>query len=338
MAHDYYYGKEADRFQFIRIPKALLLDAEYKKMSSDAKILYALFLDRMGLSIVNGWVDEENRVYINYSQAAIMQALSCGTEKASKIVKELVSFDLIKKERLGLGKQDRIYVLNFESGNNTVTEEYRDAAAVAADDRDSKIESPEIRKSNYSKFGNRITGNSETESPEIRKSNTNNTDNSQTDNNQTVLPSFIPDQEERQTDGRNETPKKTVKADDEKPDSYRDAVARIKENINYRGICTVNERYDVLLREKKISLDHYEREHIGVPYLDRMIEYMADACIVEGSVKIKGQELPAEKVRERLFRINQNKMLEAYRKLRSVEDVEGIKNRRQYILSTLYDL
>lgn len=61
---DFYYGKESEQFNFYRIPKMLFKDKRFKKLSSDAKILYGLLLDRMSLSAKNGWFDDENRVYI----------------------------------------------------------------------------------------------------------------------------------------------------------------------------------------------------------------------------------------------------------------------------------
>lgn len=59
---DFYYGKEAEQFSFYRIPKLLFTDSRFSKVSIEAKVLYGLLLDRMSLSIKNGWVDEENRV------------------------------------------------------------------------------------------------------------------------------------------------------------------------------------------------------------------------------------------------------------------------------------
>ena len=64
---DYYYGIEAEQFSFYRVPRLLIKDARFKELSSDAKLLYGLMLDRLALSIKNGWLDEENRVYIHYT-------------------------------------------------------------------------------------------------------------------------------------------------------------------------------------------------------------------------------------------------------------------------------
>ena len=67
MKFDYYYGIEAEQFSFYRVPRLLIKDTRFKGLSSDAKLLYGLMLDRMSLSIKNGWFDDENRAYIIYT-------------------------------------------------------------------------------------------------------------------------------------------------------------------------------------------------------------------------------------------------------------------------------
>ena len=74
---DYYYGIEADQFSFYRVPRLLIKDERFKGLSSDAKLLYGLMLNRMSLSMKNGWLDEENRAYIIYTVDAIMEDLGC---------------------------------------------------------------------------------------------------------------------------------------------------------------------------------------------------------------------------------------------------------------------
>ena len=61
---NYYYGNEADQYSFYRIPKILLTDRRYKGVSLEAKVLYGLLLDRMGLSARNGWLDDNGRVFL----------------------------------------------------------------------------------------------------------------------------------------------------------------------------------------------------------------------------------------------------------------------------------
>lgn len=60
MEFDYYYGIEAEQFSFYRISKVLVKDGRFRALSSDAKLLYGLMLDRMSLSMKNGWLDGQN--------------------------------------------------------------------------------------------------------------------------------------------------------------------------------------------------------------------------------------------------------------------------------------
>ena len=113
---NYYYGKEAEQFSFFRIPKLLFTDESFKDLSSDAKVLYGILLDRMNLSMKNNWIDEENKVYIIFTIEEIANIMCCATQKATKILQELddkKGIGLIEKKRLGLGKPNILYVKNF---------------------------------------------------------------------------------------------------------------------------------------------------------------------------------------------------------------------------------
>jgi len=110
---DYYYGVQSEQFSFYRIPRLLIKDQHFKGLSSDAKLLYGLMLDRMALSMKNHWLDNENRAYIIYSISNVMEDINCLKPTCVKIMKELDSFGLIERKRKGLGKPDIIYVKNF---------------------------------------------------------------------------------------------------------------------------------------------------------------------------------------------------------------------------------
>ena len=62
MTLDYFYGQAGELFSFYRIPKALFLESRFQNLSTDAKTLYGILLDRMSLSAKNGWLDEQGRV------------------------------------------------------------------------------------------------------------------------------------------------------------------------------------------------------------------------------------------------------------------------------------
>ena len=112
---DYYYGTEADQYSFYRIPKTLLTDPRYKSVSIEAKVLYGLLLDRMGLSVKNGWMDSDKRIYIYFTQEDAMNLMSCGKDKATKLFRELDKdgIGLIERKKQGQGRPTRIYVKNF---------------------------------------------------------------------------------------------------------------------------------------------------------------------------------------------------------------------------------
>ena len=113
---DYFYGSQSEQFSFFRLPKVIVRDEKFKKLSSDAKILYGIMLDRMSLSRENRWFDKDNRVYIIFTLADVMKEFECSKRKAGMLMAELDSksgVGLIEKKRQGLGKPDLIYLKNF---------------------------------------------------------------------------------------------------------------------------------------------------------------------------------------------------------------------------------
>jgi len=121
---DYYYGKQAEQFTFYRIPKSLFTDSTFANMSSDAKVLYGLMLDRMSLSVSNEWKDDQDRVFIYFTLIEIQELMNCGHNKAVKMLAELDTekgIGLIERVKQGMGKPTRIYVMNF-----LVSEETKD--------------------------------------------------------------------------------------------------------------------------------------------------------------------------------------------------------------------
>ena len=169
MQFEYFYGGEAEQFSFCRIPKLLFRDEAFKSISTDAKVLYGLMLDRMSLSLKNNWMDTEGRVYIIYTIADIMEDMNCADQKAGKLLTELDNnkgIGLIERKRQGLGKPNIIYVKNFVSPSLFLNRENHDSGKVV------------------------ITNQ------EIRKSLTSNTDNSNTEYNKKDMIDWMREREE----------------------------------------------------------------------------------------------------------------------------------------------
>ena len=116
---EYFYGDEAEQFIYFRIPRQLITDPRFKHLSTDAKLLYGMLLDRMSLSVKNGWYDEDGRVYIYYTVEEICGDMNCGRDKAMKMLADLDTkkgVGLIRRVRQGQGKPTKLYVKRFTTG------------------------------------------------------------------------------------------------------------------------------------------------------------------------------------------------------------------------------
>lgn len=118
----YYYGVESEQYSFYRIPKLLFTDSRFSSISTDAKLLYGILLDRMSLSMKNGWHDDQGRVYIIFTLDDVAETLGYKTEKAIKLFNELDTkkgVGLIERVRQGQGRASLIYVKNFAGEKQT---------------------------------------------------------------------------------------------------------------------------------------------------------------------------------------------------------------------------
>ena len=131
MQYEYFYGAQAEQFSFYRIPKALFTEPNFRELSTDAKVLYGILLDRMSLSLKNQWLDAQNKVYIIFTVEEIMDALNCANQKATRLMVELEKqAGLIERKRQGLGRPNLIYVKNFAATINRKSCEKGDSSYV----------------------------------------------------------------------------------------------------------------------------------------------------------------------------------------------------------------
>ena len=122
MSMNYFMENECDQFKFYQLPKELYTLKKYKNLSNDACVLYAMLRDRLQVSVKNGWVDEEGRVYFIYTreEAAIMIRKTERTIR--KYFNELVEVNLLEEKidgrtyKLYLGKiqNNGKYIENIE--------------------------------------------------------------------------------------------------------------------------------------------------------------------------------------------------------------------------------
>ena len=126
MTLDYFYGQAGGFFSFFRIPKALFQEQRFQDLSTDAKILYGILLDRMNLSVKNEWFDKKGRVFIIFTIEDVKRTLRCADNKATRLLRELEKFGLIERKRRGQGKPCLVYVKNFSAESSKERVKNRD--------------------------------------------------------------------------------------------------------------------------------------------------------------------------------------------------------------------
>ena len=126
MTLDYFYGQAGELFSFFRIPKALFQEQRFQDLSTDAKTLYGILLDRMSLSVKNEWFDKKGRVFIIFTIEDVKRTLRCADNKATRLLRELEEFGLIERKRRGQGKPCLVYVKNFSAESSKERVKNRD--------------------------------------------------------------------------------------------------------------------------------------------------------------------------------------------------------------------
>ena len=320
MQFDYFYGNEAEQFTFYRIPKILITSPHFKKTSDSAKLPYGLMLDRMSLSIRNGWLDDDNRAYIFFTTNDVMEQMCCGTEKATKMLTELDSekgIGLIERVKQGQGKPAIIYLKKFYELEDTArstklseieSQDFQESKVKTFENRKtrlSKIESQDFWKSKNKTFENRKSGLSEIEKQDFRKSKCNNTDINNTDINY-----IYPINQDNYNIQNSDT-----QTEEEWIDRYTKTVDEIKKQIDY----------DYLI-------NHAERDIV-----DEVVNIMAEVMTVyRPKYKIEGDFIEYNAVVNRFRQITAQKLeicLLAYSR-----KIQRIKNPKAYWISTLYNI
>ena len=307
---DYYYGNEAEQYSFYRIPKALLTDPRYKSVSIEAKVLYGLLLDRMGLSVKNGWMDSDKRVYIYFTQEDAMNLMSCGKDKATKLFRELDKdgIGLIERKKQGQGRPTRIYVKNFilppEPGQPQQPEQAPPPPApqTAENQQSGPLDSTAL-----------LTAEKPQSAPlEMRGLDSgfsvpNKTEKKNTELNDTD-PSILPPTPAPFACAR---PKSRMRMDE--MDGYREL---IKENIDY----------DLLLTEHPYDEDTLEG------YVELMVEV---CCSRRDFIRIAGEEMPTGVVKSRFLKLTHEHI--AYVLDSLSQNTTLVKNIKAYTLAALYN-
>lgn len=329
MKFDYYYGIEAEQFSFYRVPRLLIKEERFKSLSSDAKLLYGLMLDRMALSMKNGWLDEENRAYIIYTVENVMEDLGCSKPTCIKIIKELDTengIGLIERKRRGLGKPDIIYVKNFatletdgksdnesESPANTgfsTEENFNLQREKGFTSESKKTELPEVKNLYFRREKNFTSGGKETELPEVKNfvpnyNNTNNNNQSDIDMSYNNPINSINPSENQQKDRIDGI------------DDVNAYIAIIKENIEY---------------EYHMKYDQYGDKELYEELFGVICEVV---CVKHKIVRIGGEEYPYNLVKAKFLKLTATHLDYVMHCMKNTTTKIG--NIKAYMVTALYN-
>ena len=312
---NYYHGEEANQYSFYRIPKALFTDEYFRGLSAEAKILYGLMLDRMGLSTRNGWLDEAGRVYIYFTLEDAMDMMGFGHNKVVRLFRELDEIGLIERKKQGQGKPTMIYVKNF-----VLPQEPEQPAAelvpVCADEtsesgksepHDDKESDEKAAAGEAQTSQNRNSAFPESGGLDFLKEAGNKNNKNKTEKSDTEYPIHpsVPLRKRGQRMFGNE-PMRSI-------GYYRE---QLKENVDYVLLC----------------MDHpHDKERI-----DGYIELMAEVCCSgKSTARINQEDMPVELARERFLSLDREHILYV---LECMEKTTSrIGNIRAYTLSALYN-
>ena len=107
---------------YIPLPRFLLLDEELQDISNDAKVLYALLLDRASISRQNGYIDPDGTIRLYFTVEQVQKKLHRSRQCATRIFRELEYSGLIIRKKQGLGKP-AVITLNYPADARLVMKE-----------------------------------------------------------------------------------------------------------------------------------------------------------------------------------------------------------------------
>lgn len=301
----YYSKNQAEQFRFYKIPKALFTDQRFRQVSAEAKILYGLMLDRMSLSMKNGWMDQQNRVYIYFTLEDAVELLGCGHGKAVRLFAELDSkkgIGLIERRKQGQGKPAKIYVKSF--WEEELSDKGPDENKPSSDQNPKETDLPQDH-GQPSPFEN--PSHSQTESQD--RSKTGSLDLPNWDRNDTY----------RNKKERSDTDLSYPSKDAMEEMEYR------RERQQVERVIRRNIEYDILL----LRNPSYERE------IEEMVSLMTEAAASRRrTLRLDKQDIPQPMVKERLLGLQCEHMEYVLESMQN--SAAKIHNIRAYLLTALY--
>ena len=291
--------------EFLKIPKAMFISETYRRLSSDAKLAYALLYDRLSLSKLNGWINEQDEVYLIYTREEVAEDLGISYKKAIAAFRELISASLITERRCGRGMPNKIYIVKPE-----LTE--HDARAYVEQENARTAESAGLEKSENFQNGISYPEPDEQELPNGHILNCENGMSGTADLEHPELPIWHPNHTEDN---------KTQYIHTEKSQSVS------TENYPFDRRTDVQYDFDEILENCQLQTFSEEERKVLYDALERLF--------YSESVRVGNAVLPQAKVRSRMYELDAGILQNALDKLH--ENTQSIRNVTAYVMSTIFN-
>ena len=99
------------------VPKALFKDARYCSLSTTAKVLYSLMLDRLRYAAQNKWIDQKGKLYVIYPKSEMIMDLNSTRYRVDYAVSELESMGNMVRVVKDNGRPNRFYINDISKMN-----------------------------------------------------------------------------------------------------------------------------------------------------------------------------------------------------------------------------
>lgn len=302
-----FLGNESLQYNYISVPKALIVHPMFRGISSDAKLLYGLMLNRMYYSQRNGWVDAKNCVYIIYTWQEICEQLGCSKNTATKILHEMEERKLIVRIKRGRGLASLIYPQNFV----TLIDDYeRNTRTVESgnqeeEEKNSESQNLGFKKEDPSESQNLEVKNLKTCDSRIPKS--------VIQESQKLGPNNIKYNKYKNIYNTSVSQSKIQCKDQEEERGDR----QTEETVGFLDVS----KFDV----RKIAEETGSEEGDILPFLGLLREF-ANQAEESGNVQIGSKTYTAEQVRQCMEHLGDEHIIFAIRKMRGSERVKNVRN------------
>lgn len=326
--------------QFLRVPFSLLANPKYKQMSLEAKFIYALLLNRLTLSQKNGWINQDNEVYLIYTRQEASDALNITYKKSIAAFKELIQNGLLHEQRQGLGAPNLLYVLKAELTDEAAAEFGAEFDGENPSEEPETLGSQQICQngtSRYAKIAHQDMPNQHIKNCQISTSRTVENGISRPADSDT---SGYAETEHQDVPNLHTSKINSSNTDLSNPDTSQIDLRKIENSQSINPTFPQNGREGAAMTDGQTDEEHILQYllskcelQIFAPNVAQMLQQAIERLFYSESLKIGDAKLPKAKIRSYLWLLDSEVLLSV---MESVKQCEGrIVNPTAYLMSTI---